>query len=220
MDFEENADQPLLLATGNTGKIRELRHLLAGARNVGHTPGDGRTWEGEVVGLERFPGIEPAVESADTFAGNAALKAVHYAARTGLLTLADDSGLAVDALGGAPGVYSARYAGENADAAANNRKLMDAVASTPVSARSARFCCAMALAIRGELLLTTYGVWEGQITCEPRGSNGFGYDPHFFVPSRGMTAAELPPEIKNEISHRGRALHSILPQLFELLLRC
>ncbi|MGB0715411.1 MAG: RdgB/HAM1 family non-canonical purine NTP pyrophosphatase [Phycisphaerae bacterium] len=210
----------LLIATGNAGKLREVRSLLET-----WSPGDSATagevkparWSGEIVGLDRFPDLPPAVESADTFAGNAAIKATHFSSRTGLITLADDSGLAVDALEGRPGVYSARYAGEHATDVDNNRKLMEALSSVPSDERSARFCCAMAVAIGDEVVLTAYGVWEGQITTEAHGEFGFGYDPYFLVPNHGKTAAELPPEVKNAESHRGKALRTVLPALVSLI---
>jgi XTP/dITP diphosphohydrolase len=158
-----------------------------------------------------------------------------------LPTLADDSGLEVDCLGGAPGVHSARYAGSPRDDVANNRKLVAALAGVPLDRRTARFCCVMALARAGgvlaetrgpaeaeargtgvaprgaELLTETRGAVEGLILDEPRGSSGFGYDPHFFLPSLGKTMAELPPDEKNALSHRGQALRAMLPKIAELL---
>lgn len=194
----------LLLATGNPGKLRELRALVAG------TPL-------ECVGLAEFPQVPVAEEPGATFAENACLKALHYAEHTGLWTLADDSGLEVDALDGAPGVLSARYAGTPSDDAANNRKLVAALAGVAPARRTARFRCAMALAEPGRVRAETTGAFEGVIIDAPRGTNGFGYDPHFFVPDLGRTAAELPSDLKNRRSHRGQALRAMLPQLVALL---
>jgi len=194
----------ILLATHNTGKIREIRQL------AGHP-----AWRWH--GLDDFPDVPEAIEDADTFAENARRKALHYAAATGLLTLADDSGLEVDALEGAPGVRSARFAGMPRDDAANNRKLVAALAGVPLERRTARFHCAMALAGRGEVLAETRGSVEGRILDVPRGSNGFGYDPHFLLPALGRTMAELPSQEKNALSHRGQALRAMLPQIAALL---
>ena len=193
----------LLLATGNEGKLREMRQITAG-----------QGWH--IRGLREFADVPPAIEDADTFAGNARKKALHYAATTGLLTLADDSGLEVDCLGGEPGVHSARYAGEPKSDAANNRKLIAALEGVPPAERTARFRCAMALARGGEILAQTEGYVEGVIIDEPRGENGFGYDPHFFHPDLGKTMAELPSEQKNALSHRGMALRAMLPKIESL----
>jgi XTP/dITP diphosphohydrolase len=190
----------LLLATRNPGKLRELREIAAGSPLV---------WRG----LAEFPAVPDAVENGRTFADNARLKALHYASATGLPTLADDSGLEVDYLGGAPGVLSARYAGAEQDAAANVRKLLAALAGVPAERRTARFRCSMAFARPGEVLRQSAGVIEGRITDSPRGTGGFGYDPVFLVPALGKTAAELSPQQKHAISHRGQALRSILPRI-------
>jgi XTP/dITP diphosphohydrolase len=194
----------ILLATHNPGKVREIRQVAAG---------DDWRWHS----LDDFPEVAEAVEDADTFAGNARRKALHYAEVTGLPTLADDSGLEVDALGGAPGVLSARYAGSPHDDAANNRKLVAALHGIPPSQRTARFRCAMALARPGQVLAETQGAVEGVIVDEPRGSNGFGYDPHFLIPSLGKTMAELPAQEKNALSHRGQALRAMLPEIARVL---
>jgi len=196
----------ILIATKNRGKLREVQDILAGL------PVEWAT-------LDRFPDLPEAVEDADTFVGNAERKAMHYARLTGLWTLADDSGLEVDALRGAPGVYSARYAGRQGDGAANNAKLIAQLAGVPPEGRTARFRCAVALAGSAGILATASGAFEGLIVDDPRGSNGFGYDPHFFVPELGMTAAQLPSEVKNRISHRAQALTAILPSLGQLLSR-
>jgi XTP/dITP diphosphohydrolase len=194
----------ILLATHNAGKVREIRRLA--------TP---RHWRW--CGLRDFPDVPKAVEDAATFAENARRKALHYAAATGLPTLADDSGLEVDCLGGAPGVASARYAGEPRDDAANNRKLVAGLAGVPPEKRRARFRCAMAFAWQGEVLAETDGTVEGLILDEPRGSNGFGYDPHFLLPARNKTMAELQPDEKNALSHRGQALRAMLPKIAGIL---
>jgi XTP/dITP diphosphohydrolase len=150
-----------------------------------------------------------AVEDADTFEGNAVKKATHYSTLTGILTLADDSGLEVDALNGAPGVHSARFAGPDAKDHANNMKLQEELIGVPDAKRTARFRCVLALAKGSEVVATTTGTIEGLITTAPAGSNGFGYDPYFYLPDRGCTAAELSPEQKNKISHRGQALRAM-----------
>jgi XTP/dITP diphosphohydrolase len=194
----------LLLATRNSGKLRELQEIAAGCPLV---------WRG----LAEFPGVPEAVEDGQTFAENARRKALHYAAATGLPTLADDSGLEVDYLGGAPGVLSARYAGVDQDDAANVRKLLAALVGVPAERRTARFRCSMAFARPGEVLRESAGVIEGRITDVPRGTGGFGYDPVFLVPALGKTAAELDPQQKHAISHRGQALRAMLPQIEQWL---
>ncbi len=194
----------VLLATRNPGKVREIREIAAGLPVAWHA-------------LDEFPGAPDAEEHGATFAENARLKALHYythcAAAAGMGVLADDSGLEVDALGGAPGVHSARYAGMPRDDAANNRKLVDALAGVPVERRTARFRCAMAFVDRGRVVLESEGTFAGLIIDAPRGRNGFGYDPHFLVPELGRTAAELPSAQKNALSHRGQALRAMLAQL-------
>ena len=190
----------ILLATGNQGKMREVREIAAGLPLV---------WRG----LDEFPGLPDVDESGATFAENARLKALHYARATGLCTLADDSGLEVDALGGAPGVRSARFAGTPRNDVANNRKLIALLADVPPALRAARFRCAMALAKDAQVLAETEGTFEGVICDHPRGANGFGYDPHFLVPERGLTAAELPSDQKHARSHRGQALRAMLARI-------
>jgi len=196
----------ILIATKNRGKLREVQDILAGLPIV-------------LATLDQFPDLPDAVEDADTFAGNAEHKAMHYARLTGLWTLADDSGLEVDALGGAPGVYSARYAGRQGDDAANNEKLIAQLAGVPPEQRTARFRCAIALAGPKGVLATACGTFEGLIVDDPRGTNGFGYDPHFFIPELEMTAAQLPPQQKNRISHRAKALTAIRHYIKRLLSR-
>ncbi len=190
----------ILLATRNPGKVREIRAAAVGLPLVWHS-------------LQEFPELPEADECGSSFAENARIKALHYARLTRLPTLADDSGLEVDALGGQPGVRSARYAGLPRDDAANNRKLIQMLTGVPPERRTARFRCAMAFADRGRVLLETEGTVEGQIVDQPRGAGGFGYDPHFLLPDLGRTAAELPTELKNLRSHRGQALRAMLAQL-------
>ena len=201
----------LVIATSNRGKLEELRHLLAGM-NV------------EVLSLQDVSRkrIE-IVEDGDTFEANAIKKAREVATATTMLTLADDSGLEVDALGGAPGVRSARFAGERATDAENNAALLDALDALTADdhgARTAdfraRFRCVLALVdpfVKDGEPFVVEGVCEGRITRTPRGSGGFGYDPLFFVPAFGKTAAELEPAVKNGISHRAQALQSLLARL-------
>jgi XTP/dITP diphosphohydrolase len=193
------ASRPLILATGNAGKLREFRALLAGMPFEPVAQAD--------------LGIAPPEETGSSFLANALLKARHAAA-AGYAAIADDSGLEVDALGGAPGVYSARYAGPQADDAANNAKLLAALASTPPAARGARYRCVLAFiepATRTELWAD--GVWEGIILDAPRGRGGFGYDPYFWLPELNLTAAELDPPEKNRRSHRGKALRALRDRL-------
>jgi len=193
----------VLLATRNPGKLREVREIAAATRR------GGLVWHA----LHEFAGLPDADESGATFAENARLKALHYGRLTGLPTLADDSGLEVDALHGAPGVHSARFAGTPRDDAANNRKLIGLLTDVPLARRTARFRCAMAFVRDGQVVLESEGTFDGLISDEARGSNGFGYDPHFLVPDLGLTAAELPSAEKNARSHRGQALRSMLTQL-------
>jgi XTP/dITP diphosphohydrolase len=191
----------LVLASGNRGKARELAGLL------------------EPLGWRIRPqsewGIEAAAEDGLSFIENALIKARHAARHTGLPCLGDDSGLVVDALDGAPGIYSSRYAGNGAGDAENNHKLLNALRGVPKDERSAHFYCAMAL-VRypsdpAPLLAT--GAWHGRIADHEEGSGGFGYDPLFWVESHGRTAAGLDPDLKNRLSHRGQALSALLQQL-------
>lgn len=184
--------QTLLIATHNQGKLREYRALLADLPLT-------------VVNLDEAGIAFDVDETGTTFAENALLKARAYAQATGLLTWADDSGLEVDALDGAPGVYSARYAGPGASDEDRYRKLVRELAAMPAAPRTARFRCVVALVTPDGQAYTTDGTCEGEIIDEPRGSHGFGYDPVFFLPELDQTMAELPPEVKNRISHRGRA---------------
>lgn len=191
----------LVLASNNPGKLREIGQLLAAA--------------GIAVQPQRAFGIGEAEETGLTFVENAILKARHAARGSGLAAIADDSGIEVDALGGAPGIYSARYAGPGADDQANNDKLLADLADVPEDARTARYRCVMVY-LRHALdptPLICLGTWEGRILRAPHGENGFGYDPLFFVPSHGCTAAELDPDTKNHLSHRGKALRALVAQI-------
>jgi XTP/dITP diphosphohydrolase len=199
----------ILVATRNQGKLREYSDLLSGLRANGQPL--------EWVTLTDL-GIEWEVEETGaTFEENARLKARTYAGESGLLTLADDSGLVVDALGGAPGVYSARYGGAGLDDVGRYRLLLRSLAGKPAEQRSARFRCVVAVATPEGELYTSDGVVEGQIGVEPKGSYGFGYDPVFIVQGYGVTMAELPPEVKNRISHRAQALRAVQPTLEAML---
>lgn len=165
--------------------------------------------------------MESPAETGETFAENAVLKARHAAAASGLVALADDSGLEVDALGGAPGIHSARYAGEAANDEENRRRLRRELAGVSDERRTGRFRCALALAApdgaSSRLVTVVEGVLEGRLLIEPRGDGGFGYDPLFLLPERGVTLAELTPEEKNAVSHRARAARRVLPALRALL---
>ena len=156
-----------------------------------------------------------AEETGLTFVENAILKARNAALHSGLAAIADDSGIEVDALRGAPGIYSARYAGPGASDQANLEKLLDALKDVPQQQRSARFQCLMVYLRHAEdpTPIICQGTWEGLIAREPAGDNGFGYDPVFWVPSHGCTSAQLPPQEKNRLSHRGQALHKLLAAL-------
>lgn len=193
--------QTLVLATANPGKIREFHHLLAAAG-----------LPLRVVGLDAV-GLEAPPETGTTFAENAILKARNAAERSGLPALADDSGLAVDGLGGAPGVYSARYAGEDGNDEANRQRLIAALGPLPEADRAGHFVCAIALAQPDGAVEVVEATCDGVLLTEPRGTNGFGYDPLFFMPERGRTMAELSMDEKSAISHRARALDRAMPLL-------
>jgi len=197
----------LVIATANPGKLREFRSLLAGLPF-------------EPVSQASL-GIVPVPETGTSFSSNALIKARHAAAEAGSAAIADDSGLEVDALGGAPGIYSARYAGEGADDAANNAKLLAALAGMPLPQRRARYRCSLVF-VAGPTdpsPLTAEGVWEGFILEVPRGAGGFGYDPYFWLPELGASAAEIDLGEKNRLSHRGTALKSLRGQLASRLER-
>ncbi|MBU1041077.1 MAG: XTP/dITP diphosphatase [Proteobacteria bacterium] len=187
----------VVLATRNKGKIAELEALLAG-------------YGLHVLGLGAFPDLGEIEETGTTFAENARLKARTVAQATGLVALADDSGLAVDALSGAPGVYSARYSGENATDATNNTKLLDALKDVPEPQRGCRFVSVVAAIAPNGAEIMAEGRWEGRVLTSPRGQGGFGYDPLFLDPELGRAAAELTPAEKNARSHRGQALRALL----------
>ncbi len=200
----------ILLATFNPGKAREMREILVG----GDPELDARVrWRS----LAEFADWPEAVEDGRSFAENARKKAMHYAGLSGMWALADDSGLEVDALGGEPGIHSARYAGEPKDDGANNRLLLEKLGGVPQEKRGARFCCAVALCDGEEVLATAEGRVEGYIGDEPRGENGFGYDPLFVVEWGERTAAEMSPDEKHAVSHRGRALQQMRVKLLALL---
>lgn len=184
----------VVLASGNPGKLGELQAMLHGL-------------ELDIVPQARFA-VPEVAETGLTFVENALIKARHCAEVTGLPAIADDSGLVVDALHGAPGIYSARYAGVGASDAQNVQKLLGDLASVPEARRGARFCCILVFLrhTRDPMPVISEGVWEGRILNSPVGRGGFGYDPVFFVPDRGCSAAQLDPAVKNRISHRGQAL--------------
>ncbi len=190
----------LLIATANPGKVKEFRETI----------GDDRfRWDD----LSQHREVEVPNETGRTFRANACLKATYYATRLQMWSVADDSGLAVDALGGRPGVHSARWAQMNAAGdgdAANNALLLRQLQDVPDEKRIARFFCCLALANpQGRIILTTQDSVEGNILREPRGTNGFGYDPLFYSPQLGQTTAELPPEQKHAVSHRGKSLRRL-----------
>lgn len=191
--------QQLVLASGNAGKIREIQAILA---------------QQVIVPQAMFDVVE-CEETGGTFVENALLKARNAALQAGLPAIADDSGLIVDALHGAPGVYSARYAGVGASDQDNMHKLLAALAEVPDSQRRARFVCIIVLLRSADdpCPVIAEGVWEGQIAHAPLGGQGFGYDPVFWLPDQHCSAAQLPPELKNAQSHRGQALRQLLARL-------
>ena len=184
----------IVLASGNAGKLREFSQLFA-------------NWDIEVVPQSEFD-VPEADETGLSFIENALIKARHASRISGLPALADDSGLAVDALEGAPGIYSARYAGTGATDADNNRKLLEALADVDDAQRGASFHCALAFVRRHDdpVPLLCSAQWSGRILREPSGDQGFGYDPLFYVESQGMTSAQLPRDVKNQLSHRAQAV--------------
>jgi XTP/dITP diphosphohydrolase len=191
--------QKIVLASGNPGKIREIQALLA---------------DHPIVPQSDFS-IGDAEETGTTFVENAIIKARHAALHSGLPAIADDSGLVVDALDGAPGVYSARYAGPGSSDLDNLQKLLRDLDGVPEAQRSARFICVLVFMRHAAdpTPMIAEGVWEGRILTRPAGSNGFGYDPVFWVPTHDCASAELPPEVKNALSHRGQALRSLTAML-------
>ena len=188
----------LVLASGNPGKLRELNAILEP--------------QGWLVMAQNEWGVSEAVEDGPGFIENALIKARHASKHTGLPALADDSGLVVDALNGAPGIYSARYAGAGARDSDNVDKLLREMQGVPEPDRSAHFYCAMALVrhARDPAPLMATGQWDGRILESPAGSGGFGYDPVFWVPAENCSSAELTAEVKNELSHRGQALSRLM----------
>ena len=192
---------PIVLASGNRGKLAEFRQLLA------HMP-----WQ---IAAQSEYAVPEAEETGLSFVENAILKARNAAQHCALPAIADDSGLEVDALRGAPGIYSARFAGPGADDAANNCKLLELLRNTADNERSARFHCVLVYLRHGAdpAPLIAHGVWEGSILRAAQGGNGFGYDPLFYVPDQHASAAQLPAELKNRISHRGQAMRQLLALL-------
>ena len=190
-------EQTIVLASGNPGKLKEIQAIFA------NQP------------YELIPQKEYSVSDADetglTFVENALIKARHAAEQTGLMALADDSGIEVDYLKGAPGIYSARYAGQPCDDQANNKKLLSELSDAPPEQRTARFQCVLVLLRHANdpMSLICSGTWEGIIVEQAHGNNGFGYDPLFYVPTHGCTSAELTPDVKNSLSHRGQALREL-----------
>ena len=196
----------VVLATRNQHKVAELRRIL-----------DGAGLDIELVGTEEFPDLPDVAETGTTFAANALLKARDVAQRTGLTAIADDSGLSVDALNGMPGILSARWAGRHGDDRANLDLLLAQLADVPTNRRTAAFHCAAAVATPAGDERVVEGVLEGSIIDAPRGSNGFGYDPIFTPRGYVLTTAELTPQEKDAVSHRGQAFRALVPVLAELL---
>lgn len=193
----------ILLASQNQGKLEELRQLL-------------QEYPLEVVSLEEYPDISETIEDGKTFKENAVKKALEKVKETGLVTIADDSGLEVDILGNRPGVYSARFAGEPKSDKRNNEKLMSLLKEVPLAERRARFVSVIAIATPKGQVYTAEGTCEGFILFRERGTGGFGYDPLFYVPDLEKTFAELTLEEKNKVSHRGKALRKAVIILNEL----
>lgn len=193
----------VVLASGNAGKLREMRAILAGHDLV-------------VIAQSEF-GITPPPEDGDSFVANALIKARHAAAISGLPAIADDSGLEVDALGGRPGLHTARYAGPQADEGANNDRLLADLASVPAASRGARYRCAMVFVrdATDAAPLVAEASWSGRIGFGRRGAGGFGYDPLFIVAGDSRTVAEMPETEKNKVSHRGQALAALAAAMRE-----
>jgi XTP/dITP diphosphohydrolase len=196
-----HSGEMIVLASNNAGKVREINQLLISQQIT-------------VVAQQAFQ-IPDAIEDGLSFVENAIKKARHAAKLSGLPAIADDSGIEVDALDGAPGIYSARFAGPRASDQANLEKLLAELDGIPTAKRSARFQCLMIYMRHAEdpTPIICQGTWEGSVLFTPRGDNGFGYDPVFYVPTHNCSAAELPAEIKNSISHRGQALGKLLAEL-------
>lgn len=198
----------ILIATQNVGKVAEMRrmlHIITSDLGI------------SLVGLDAFPKIESPEENGATFIENATIKARYYADAFQMLAIADDSGLVVDALQGAPGIHSARYGGPGLDDVERYALLLDNMTDIPDSERDARFVCAVCVAGNSTDILTAEGSVEGSIAHGPRGNNGFGYDPIFVPAGDTRTVAEMSEHEKDSISHRGRAIRAIIPDLYELL---
>jgi XTP/dITP diphosphohydrolase len=193
--------EKIVLASNNAGKVREINQLLAEEQIT-------------VVAQKEF-NIPDAIEDGLSFVENAIKKARHASSLSGLPAIADDSGIEVDALNGAPGIYSARFAGPSATDQANLEKLLSHLKETPEDQRGARFQCLLVYMRHSEdpTPIICQGTWEGRILHQPRGENGFGYDPIFYVPTHECSSAELEPEVKNSLSHRGQALKILLQAL-------
>lgn len=194
----------IIFATGNEGKMREIRMILS---DLGL----------EILSMKEAGVFAEVEENGETFEENAVIKAKAIAALCDDIVLADDSGLEIDALNKEPGVYSARYMGEDTSYHIKNANLIERLTGVPEEERSARFVCAIAAVLPDGRTFTTYGTIEGRIGHEERGENGFGYDPIFMLPEYGKSTAELPPELKNELSHRGKALRLMKEKLKEIL---
>jgi len=190
----------IIIATGNNDKVREINEVLEGT-------------EFEAVSMKSV-GIDPEIiEDADTFEGNALIKARTVHGLTDSYVMADDSGLCIDALNGAPGVYSSRFCGEDSTYAEKFEKIYEMLQDVPKDKWTARFVCAIAVVRPDGSEFTVRGEIEGLLLDHPQGENGFGYDPIFFVPEFGMTTAQMDPEVKNSISHRGKALNAMVARL-------
>ena len=202
-----NTPPTLVLATRNQGKIKEFRRILDSISNGAIN----------LVGLEEFPYTSDVEETGATFKENALLKARSVCSETGLPAIADDSGLCVDALDGAPGIYSARYAGIHGDDSANNAKLLKELQNVPEEKRSAHFKCAVALVFPDGTEIVGEEIFEGSILFAPIGDQGFGYDPLFRPQGLAISSAQLSAEEKDSRSHRGKSLRAIAPQVIKLL---
>lgn len=203
-DRDKPARTEVMVATRNRGKLREIREILEGSGV-------------RLLSLDDYPDLPEVVEDGDTLAENALKKARSICEWTGKVAIADDTGLEVDALDGRPGVHSARYAGERAGDDERRAKLLAELDGVPVEGRGAAFRCVMAIAMPDGREELVEGECRGRICEEPKGANGFGYDPLFLVPEYGMTFAEIAPEVKNRISHRGRALAGLMKVLPDYL---
>ncbi len=204
----------LVIATRNKGKRAELQRILD--EMISNNGGD-ESENIELVTLDAFPEIDDVAETGSTFAENALLKARTIASKTGLPALADDSGLVITALNGSPGIYSARWSGVHGDDAANTAKVLAELKDLNRADRSAKFCCVVALAMPDGRWNTQEGELLGDIGSMPRGSGGFGYDPIFLPKGYDLTLAEIPPQVKDSISHRGKALKAIAPIVLAFL---